>query len=314
MLLKIIVVTSLFLVNSMLCIGQITIDGKADFQTENNKAFSLYIPSTYDAAIPNKLIVGFHPFNTARWNSTSWRDTLIAFAESVDAILLCPDGGADGKVDDAIDTAFTSFLMDSIQVDYNIEKENIYNIGFSWGARTCYTYGLFRPELFAGNLIIGAAINGTEQVANTIENSGDQQYYIIHGSQDNLSVRFTPILDALNDNGACVESMILSNVGHTIDFTDRNAILKNGFLWLEENNCLSNTKSVESTSISIYPNPSDGIIIVDLSMRIDQVYDVYGKTVAYEKNGNQVELLNVNSGMYLIKLEDSRVIKILVSK
>jgi hypothetical protein len=66
------------------------------------------------------MMLGLHPFNTSRWNGESWCDKLIGFAEMNGLLLVCPDGGADGKIDDAIDTAFTTAIIDSMEIWYSI--------------------------------------------------------------------------------------------------------------------------------------------------------------------------------------------------
>ena len=133
-----------------LLFAQTRIDETVPFQSDPAKQYSIYVPSSYDANTPNKLMVGFHPFNTNRWNSISWCDTLIAFAETNNLLMICPDGGVDGKVDDPIDTAFTTVMIDSMLTWYNVDESKIYAMGFSWGGRTTYSYGLNHIEKFAG--------------------------------------------------------------------------------------------------------------------------------------------------------------------
>jgi len=132
---KKVVVILIVIFCSVQLIAQQRIDGNFAFQTDPAKKYSLYIPTSYNANVPNKMMLGLHPFNTARWNGISWCDTLINFAEMNSLILVCPDGGLDGKIDDAIDTAFTSALLDSARIWYNIDTEKTYVMGFSWGGK-----------------------------------------------------------------------------------------------------------------------------------------------------------------------------------
>ena len=101
------------LVYFVLAIGisnaQQRIDRTIDSQTDPQKKYALYIPSSYDASVPNAAFLALHPWNTSRWNASSWRDTLTHFAETNDLIIIAPDGGPDGQVDDQIDTAFATF-------------------------------------------------------------------------------------------------------------------------------------------------------------------------------------------------------------
>ncbi len=236
--------------------AQTSIDGSFEFQSDPAKKYSIYVPTSYDEATPNTLMLGLHPFNVNRWDAQSWRDTLIYFAEENNLLLLCPDGGVDGKVDDAIDTAFTTVLLDSMQHWYNVDENAIYAMGFSWGGKTCYTYGLNHINTFAGIMPIGAAINGTSEILDVQAAAENKLFYLVHGSADSPNSRYFPLLDLLEENNACVNSMLLDGVNHTIDFPNRNDILSEALLWLKSTNCVSQTSNPsEDVNTNVFPNP-----------------------------------------------------------
>jgi len=285
------------------------ITGVYPFQDDPAKSYSAYIPSNYNEDIPNTTIIAFHPFNTNRWDAESWRDTLFTFAESVNAILICPDGGADGKVDDAIDTAFTSFIFETMQGQYNIDKNQTYLCGFSWGGRAAYTYGLHRPNTFKGYLITGAAVNGTTEINNVLTNATQENFYLIHGANDNLNTRHTIISNALIDNEACVESNILTGVGHTIDYPNRNQILKDGFEFLVSNSCIlsSNDDLDTQAKLQVYPNPSQGYIYIDsenAEFEVIQVLDTAGNKIGFTKTNGVFKLNKAITGIYFLHFKD----------
>ena len=283
-------------------------DGNFAFQTDPAKSYSLYIPSSYDANTPNKMMLGLHPFNTARWNGVSWCDTLINFAETNNLILVCPDGGADGKIDDAIDTAFTSTLLDSARLWYNVDTEKTYVMGFSWGARTTYTYGLNRPSVFGGYLPIGAAITNTNEVNASLQNnSTGKPVYILHGGNDSPNTRFYPVRTALINSGAIVNSLLQSGVGHTIDFPNRDAILTTAYNWIDSVNCANitvSTKEILENKIllEMFPNPitkNKG-----LSIKLTSKYKEQ-KAVLYVNNlqGKELKKTNIIIANGLNKIE-----------
>ena len=172
-----------------IAIGQEQINDSMPFQSDPDKKYSLFIPSAYDEDNSIPAFLALHPLNTNRWNAETWCEELSDFAEENGVILVCPDGGEDGKIDDPIDTAFTSFLLDSAFIWYNIDETKLYATGFSWGGKTTYTYGLNHIEKFAGLLPIGAAISVGE-----IDGIADQAegvpVYIVHGSLDNPNTRY----------------------------------------------------------------------------------------------------------------------------
>jgi hypothetical protein len=313
----------LLLISYSSLIGQTRIDGSFEFQNDSAKKYSLYIPSGYQAGTAHRLMLGLHPFNTNRWDAESWCDTLIVFAETNNLILACPDGGIDGAVDDPIDTAFTSILLDSIAVWYDVNPEKTYAMGFSVGGKTTYTYGLNHIDRFRGFMPIGAAVTISD-VNNVIQHASENLYYLVHGANDSPNIRFTPLLNTLNDNGAITNSKLMPGVGHTIDFPNRNQILTNAFQWLDSVNCAQLTpvfELKENGLIDIFPNPvmkGNPINILadsNLSFRYNiEIFDQKGALVYNENNkalnpGTNILNIILDQGLYFIIIkEDSKVI------
>lgn len=309
----------LFLTVSVLLLGQQRVDGSFPFQNDPAKKFSLYIPSNYNAANPNKMMVGLHPFNTNRWDAKSWCDTLIVFAETNNLLLICPDGGLDGQVNDPIDTAFTSLIIDSMLSWYNVEEDKIYLMGFSWGGLTTYTYGLSHHNRFGGFMPIGAAINGASGLSGIIQNSSGMPWYLVHGGNDAPGTRFTPLLSALQNNNAITNSILMPGVGHTIDFPNRNSILTEAYIWIDSVNCAGINTSViegiEKSGIKLFPNiietgQSMGLLYSGENSSQNRViiYDrngmpVYRITRILEKGPNTLNIPLLNQGLYFLTVE-----------
>lgn len=281
-------------------IGQERIDGSFAFQTDPAKKYGIYVPSTYVEGVPQKALIAFHPFHNVWGNSRTWCNILDDFAEANDLLMACPDGGADGQVDGAIDKAFTTALLDSLHQWYTIDPENTFVLGFSWGGRAAYTYGLTNVEKFAGFITIGVFMQGVFPVTNSmLENAVDKPFYIMHGDRDgvvNLQNGFFPIRDALTNAGALVESLILENVGHTIVFPNRDAILTEAFEWVQaKSDSLANLGSAtninEEAPVGVrhglqqnYPNPFDQNTtlpydVAEASYVDLAVYDILGRRV-----------------------------------
>ncbi len=226
----------IILFSSAIVLGQTRIDSSFAFGTNPAKKYSIYIPSNYNAGVPNELMVGFHPFNVSVWDAEAWCDTLIQFSESNDLILVCPDGGTNGNITDAIDYGFTTALLDSMKLWYSIDTNRIYAMGFSMGGVATYEYGLQFPEVFGGYLPIGAAINGTGSFSSDLPNSGQKPFYLVHGANDAPNTRYWPAINGLNANCAIVNSMLMTGVGHTINFPNRNQILSDAYQWIDSVN------------------------------------------------------------------------------
>ena len=218
--------------------GTVEVDGA-------KRTYAIYIPSTYAEGTANPLMLALHPFNPARWNAISWRDTLIAFAESNGLILVCPDGGADGHLlSERADTLGATAVLDSVDVWYNIDAKRTYAMGFSVGGGTTYEYGITNAWRFNGFIPIGAA---PPQFTTIEEFAGarGKPFYIINGQNDSPNIRVTPVAAALKANEAFIDSIILPGVGHTIDFTGRNEVFTTAYKWIDSVNCANAPSGVE---------------------------------------------------------------------
>ena len=212
--------------------------------------------------------------------------------------MICPDGGADARVDDPIDLAFTTALLDSLRAWHTVDVDKTFILGFSWGARAAYTYGLANSDVFAGFITIGAFINGIVQVSEYLpEKASNKPFYIMHGDQDlvaNIQVGFFPIRDALIDAGAVVNSLILEGVGHTINFPNRDQILTDAFLWVDSTSTALTSVGVEDDIPVLihqpgilspnYPNPFRHSTRITYAVRQPgqvriQVYNVLGQVI-----------------------------------
>lgn len=328
------VLLSIFCALSLALFSQQRINNSIPFLNDPSKDYSIYIPSTYNSNSPNKLMLGLHPLNTNRWDGNSWCDTLIDFAEANNLLLICPDGGSDGRIDDAIDTAFTSLLLDSMMVWYNVDPSQVYAMGFSWGARTTYTYGLSHVNKFGGFMPIGAAITRTNEVNVPLQNNATgKAFYIIHGSNDSPSIRFRPVRDSLISKGAIVNTKYLNGVGHTIDFPNRNSILTSGFLWIDSvNNAqLVSVQEIEIDKIpmELFPNPNSGKFTLNFESlsKTDsfsfELFDSMGRRVSQftqqvNKGLNEIEIKErIANGSYILKVtnkESSKELKLIIEQ
>jgi hypothetical protein len=158
---------------------------------------------------------------------------------------------------------------------------------------------------------IGAAVE-LSVVSDLIVEVENLPFYIIHGNLDNPGVRFYPLRDALQEAGACVETNLLSLVGHTIFFPDQLNVLNNGFQWLLNNSCLETSNVMEE----------------DIPQLISQTLYYSGDYIQFEKkerfhiysiDGSQVlsasaqEInLNLNAGNYILTIENNRSYRIVI--
>lgn len=315
-----VLVSVLLLVFTISGITQERIDGSFEFQTDPDKDYSLFIPEGYDPDVPHRLMLGLHPWNTTNWNSSIWCDSLVVFGTMNDLIIVCPDGGADGQIDDPIDTAFTSALLDSVHLWYNIDVEKRYAMGFSWGGKTVYTYGLNHIDRFNGFIPIGAAINGTSDIDNVLNNAAGLPWYLVHGDEDAPDDRYYPLLNGLDDNNAITNSNLMSGVGHTFNFPDRNEILTTAFQWVDSVNCAAPVgvqEIAELNSVQLMPSPvrsgedltlviehaDGGLVEISLFSMKGQMIEHSRVQLAPGRSERKVSMNGVEAGSYIAMIK-----------
>ncbi|MEQ9062929.1 MAG: T9SS type A sorting domain-containing protein [Vicingaceae bacterium] len=238
-------------------VGQQTVDLSFQFPPGGSfRKYHIYIPSSYNQGSANKMMVGFHPFNTSRWDGESWRDSLITFAEFKGLLLVCPDGGTDGKLEGQVDLDFTSALMDSMLSWYNVDPYQVFGIGFSIGAKFMYEYGLKNSERFKGFIPVGAAIDDPGFVNDIISKAKCKNYFLVHGEKDNPNTRYYPIKSAIQNAGANVDGILMAGIGHTFDFQNRNQILYMAFNYIDTASCdYTALLQYHESGPKLFPNP-----------------------------------------------------------
>ena len=113
------------------------------FSSGENRAYLLYVPKSYDAAVPTPLVISIHGY--AEWPAhqmeiSHWNQ----LADQYGFIVVYPSGtqfplrwrisGAPGNdVDLMQDVNFISDLIDKITAEYNIDSRRIYANGLSNG-------------------------------------------------------------------------------------------------------------------------------------------------------------------------------------
>lgn len=225
--------TALLIVFPFCLLAQTRIDSTMAIKGNTTAKYSLFIPSNYDPFGPRATILAMHPFNPEKWDAAAWCDELMIFAEENKVVLVCPDGGEDGRIDDPADTAFASILLDSVQQWYLIDPDRIFLMGFSWGGKATYTYGLAHSSRISGCIPIGAALSGTEDLKGLFQYAKNKPFFIIHGERDSPEIRFQPVRDSLVVAGAFVKSRLIRNSGHTIRFEHKDKLFGRAFRWVD---------------------------------------------------------------------------------
>ncbi len=312
----------LFTLVILLCIqvfAQYTTNGVYKLNGTPQKKYALYFPSSYVKGKSMPVVLAFHPLNSLRWDASSWRDELKDFAEANEVILICPDGGKDGRFDDLGDLDFSKRLVREMLIRYNIHPNCIHAMGYGQGANAALKMVARHMNFINGLLLIGTNANVLNLDTKAMSNSFNLPCYLIHGRNDNLKYKFYPLKKALNESGACVNTKLIKGIGHSIDFPNRLSLISEGIQWLMNVNCSKPEYVWEENQSLVRSRVEDKpeISISGLEVRLSnlspsqaiqriQVYNDMGILIRVIRQPKQVaSILLPNEGKYRISLQSA---------
>lgn len=107
--------------------------------------------------------------------------------------------------------------------------------------------------------------------------------------------------------GSDIPEVISSTGGSMyVLFVSDESIRKEGWSANYDTNSLSIGQTNQLESIKVYPNPTSGIVYISPSEKVltIQIYDLLGKVIMSEKGVNKLNIIDLSSGVYMIKLSD----------
>ena len=156
-------------------------------------------PDTYEAGHPYPLIICLHG------RGADMRD-LAGLAPAIDQsgyLYVCPNapvtisigpgytgqawyepGGnpSPAAMEQAL-TALDGVVRDAF-AEYQVAAGQALLLGFSQGGAMTYRYGMLRPEMFAGLVILSGALRNPEALLPHLPSTRDQRIFIAHGTHD----------------------------------------------------------------------------------------------------------------------------------
>lgn len=198
------------------------------------KGAVLFVPDDCQVHERLPLMVAFHPLGTPHWHARSWLQSLLPFAEQQRMMLLCPDGGSDGRLTDPADLAEALRLIDRCTQQFPVHPQQVYALGYGWGARAALELSLAQPGCFQGTILVGAAIDGMGDFMRWQAGAPANAYYLLQGEWDAPSRRLVPLVESLRHWRARVGHELIPKVGHTWEFSGRQQALTRALHWLQK--------------------------------------------------------------------------------
>jgi hypothetical protein len=272
-----------------------------------------YVPTDYNSDNSYKLIVGFR--GGPHSNAGQFRDQLSPLADSLDAIIICPENSADFNNNEGNVKHLFNYAVDTAVSLYNIDTNFVYITGLSYGGRHTIIVSM---DTDAGDIpmnirgIIPFAPGMNSQNVADYENSTLFPICTCIGSLDNtfMSVA-TSFHNSVVDNDGIALLNEIEGVGHTTAFPTFVEEMMTCFSFIETAYIASSIKELSDKEVKVFPNPATHEITLELSEvgnYFITVIGVDGKTV-FSDYYSSIKSLNINveeytAGTYLLKIEN----------
>lgn len=275
-----------------------------------------YVPTNYDAEKSCKLVVGLHGCAGAT-EAGSWRNALRFLSDSIQAIVVCPEGLSSGYMGQDID--FVQLAIDTAKKMYTIDTTNIFLTGFSCNGFTTAFMGTNFDVQFRGIIPFNAALLEEDFVQGSFKYSNTVSTCICIGTADPGIVLNNRLYDSLTAYQSKALFNELPGIGHTYNFPGFKSEMMECFRFFGNDIVADVNDEQYSEKIRIVPNP----VLNELSVVLDEdlnncmvlISDLMGNEVYKVESISDQKLLirnlNMASGMYSVKvIKDGQVLYI----
>lgn len=283
-------------------------------QTDYNVNRNLYfhVPTDYDPMNSYKLVVGFR--GGPHSNAGHFRDQLVFLADSLDAIILCPENAPHFNNNEGLVKKLFRYSVDTAMAIYNINSEYIYLTGLSYGGRHAVIVAMDTesgPIPHIRGVIPFAAGSNSHLQPDYDDVEEFPPACICIGLNDNnnfLNVSRTLHQDIQANDGTSLLNEI-SNVGHTVAFSTYPQEMKECLDFIEGQYSAVNVSfGLSDIGIVLSPNPVDGLLFIGgaADLQIDKMYvtDIMGKLALTAPRGTtEVSVSELSTGSYFLTIK-----------
>lgn len=269
-----------------------------------------YVPEDYDATQAYKLVVGFR--GGPHSNAGQFRDQLTFLADSLDAIVLCPENIDHFDVDEGLVKQLFNYSVDTTSMMYNIDPAYIYLTGLSFGGRHAIRVSMDIDDGEIPNIrgvIPFAAGRNSQLVPDYEEIDQFAPACICIGLSDAQVFKTVSntIHNEINANAGKSFLNEITGVGHTVAFSTYPTEFMKCIKYIESQYEISNTDDLDVSKITISPNPASNIITIEgLNLRgvfKVEIYNMIGEMLYNRYHlSKEIWVDNLSPGTYFLKI------------
>lgn len=257
-----------------------------------------HIPANFDFNQSAKMIVGIHGLGTPD-NSMEIRQFLTPVADSLNAILMCPDPYLQ---DQPKSKAALNEALDSAHLWYNINTSERYIAGYSAGSDVAAKYVFDAPKYPMKGLIWHSP--GFFANPSSSDLSVSPPICLCWGDADFVSILQNNTLDnTIGNSGVPYHHVTMPGVAHTMDYPTFPQVMKECIDFIDVASVSTNDITVKE--IKVWPNPArvgEVISFENLSPKATmRLIDMAGREYSVIKGNNSVKLPDgIAEGVYLL--------------
>ncbi|GJM32588.1 MAG: hypothetical protein DHS20C18_15890 [Saprospiraceae bacterium] len=254
-------------------------------ETDYNATRTLYfyVPEDYDANQSYKLMVGFRggPHDNAR----EFRDQLAFLADSIGAIILCPENMDHFWNEEGQTKLLFKYSVESVMDQYNIDPDYIYLTGLSYGGRHAVIVSMDTDDGPIPNIrgVIPFAAGLESELAPNYEDIGDFPPACICIGDDD-SPNFKAVSNTLHNdlisNGGISLLNAIPDVGHTVEFpTYPEEIMK----------CINfiDDQAGDPLTLEVEPNP---VLVMEENVDLSSSMEFTALSTLYHVGGGDAQI------------------------
>lgn len=282
-------------------------------ESDYNASRTLYyfVPADYDATQSYPLVVGFR--GGPHSNAGQFRDQLAFLADSIGAIILCPENSAHFWNEEGQTKQLFRYSVDRAMSEYNIDANFIYLTGLSYGGRHAVIVAMDTDDgdIPAIRGVIPFAAGSDSQLQpnyNAIADFAPACICIGLNDSNNFIGVSNDLHDDIQANGGVSILNEVPGVGHTVAFANYPDEMMECINFIDAQVQVSSTVDpLLSAQLSVYPNPVKDELQLqfpnDWTIKTIELIQLNGQVIARPfANQAKLSVADLPNGIYFLQL------------